>query len=134
MNAILPVEAVDGAGWPEEGLRWVAEPRKSAPGLDSLLSWAVQLGASRVAFTTGKPVRVRVHGRNRRATRVALDEGEIAQVVNHLYGADGMARLRGGQDFDIAYEILVSRTERLRFRLNAPRPRGVPRRPPGQVS
>lgn len=117
MNAIPP--PAPGDGWPEEGLRWVAEPRKSAPGLDSLLSWAVQLGASRVAFTTGKPVRVRVHGRNRRATRLALDEGEIAQVVNHLYGADGMARLRGGQDFDIAYEILVSRTQRLRFRLNA---------------
>ena len=124
MNAVLPIEPPDsapdsGGTWPGEGLRWVAEPRKSAPGLDSVLSWAVSLGASRVAFTTGKPVRVRVHGRNRRATRHALDEGEVAQVVNHLYGADGMARLRGGQDFDIAYEILVSRTERLRFRLNA---------------
>lgn len=27
-------------GWPDEGLCWVTESRKSAPGLDSLLCWA----------------------------------------------------------------------------------------------
>ena len=30
-----------------------------------------------------------------------------------------MARLQGGGGFDVSYEIMVSRTERLRFRLNA---------------
>lgn len=117
-----PAPRSRGPGWPEEGkdgMRWVAEPRKSAPGLDSLLVWAFRLGASRVSFSTGKRVRVRVHGRNRLATREVLDDAEVAAIANHLYSADGVARLQGGKDFDVAYEVAVSRTERLRFRLNA---------------
>lgn len=105
--------------WPGEGGLWVAEPRKSAPGLDSLLAWAYDLGASRVAFQTSHPVWVRLHGRNIRATERSLDEGDLAQITNHLYGADGTARLQGGQDFDVSYEVARSRAERLRFRLNA---------------
>lgn len=105
--------------WRGEDERWVAEARKHAPGLDSLLAWAYRRGASRISFQTGHRVWIRVHGLNSRASRNAQDEAEIAQIVNHLYGADGMARLQGGSDFDVTYEIGVSRTERLRFRLNA---------------
>jgi defect-in-organelle-trafficking protein DotB len=105
--------------WRDHGMRWVAEPRRHAPGLDSLLSWAYRLGASRIAFQTGHPSTIRVHGRNRRVGDYPLDEAEIAQIVNHLYGADGSARLQGAGEFDVSYEIAVSRTERLRFRLNA---------------
>ena len=39
------------------------------------------------------------------STRRAIDEIEFSQIVNHLYGADGMARLQGGNDFDTAYAI-----------------------------
>lgn len=105
--------------WPWDAHRLVEEPRKSAPGLDSLLTWAYRQGASRIAFQTGHPAWTRVHGRNARAGHELLDEAGMSQIVNHLYGADGMARLQGGKDFDVTYEIQVSRTERLRFRLNA---------------
>ena len=64
-------------------------------------------------------MKLRVHGRNRFVTHGLLDEGEIADVTNHLYGSDGIARLQNGSDFDVAYEIAVDRTTRLRFRLNA---------------
>jgi defect-in-organelle-trafficking protein DotB len=97
----------------------VQEPRKSAPGLDSLLTWAFRSRASRIGFQPGHPVWVRIHGQNHRATRSYLDEGEFSQIVNHLYGADGMARLQGGNDFDTAYAIPLDRSTRLRFRLNA---------------
>ncbi|MBR0641211.1 type IV pilus twitching motility protein PilT [Plastoroseomonas hellenica] len=127
MNLVLPVGAAHAAQeeaaapfrWAAEGLAWVKDPRRDAPGLDGLLSWAFRLGASRIAFQTGHPVWIRVHGRNHRATEGTLNEVEIGQVANHLYGADGMARLQGGQDFDVSYEIAVSRAQRLRFRLNA---------------
>jgi defect-in-organelle-trafficking protein DotB len=105
--------------WPDEGVRWVQEPRKSAPGLDSLLTWAFRSRASRIGFQPGHPVWVRIHGQNHRATRSYLDEGEFSQIVTHLYGADGMARLQGGNDFDTAYAIPLDRSTRLRFRLNA---------------
>lgn len=118
--------------WPWDGERLVAEPRKSAPGLDCLLSWSYRRGASRIAFQTGHPVWMRVHGRNQRVGEALLEEAEIGQIVNHLYGADGMARLQGGSDFDVTYEIQVSRTERLRFRLNAT-PTRTSRRDGGNV-
>lgn len=109
----------NAGSWPGEGLPWVTEIRKSAPGLDSLLSWAFEIEASRVAFATGLPVWVRVHGSNRPVTRASLDEAQIAQIANHLYGADGTARLQSGSDFDVSYDIALSRSKRLRFRLNA---------------
>jgi defect-in-organelle-trafficking protein DotB len=100
-------------------MRWVAEPRRSAPGLDSLLTWAFRAKASRIAFQTGHPVWVSIHGHNHRVTQAAVDEYELSEIVNHLYGADGMARLQGGNDFDTAYAIAIDRSTRLRFRLNA---------------
>src|SRR5208337_5109492 len=113
---------VDQTVWPDadrRGLRWVEEPRRRAPGLDSLLTWAFRASASRVSFQTGHPVWVGIHGRNHRLTRTAIDEIEFSHIVNHLYGADGMARLQGGNNFDTAYAIAISRSTRLRFRVNA---------------
>lgn len=108
--------------WPDaenRSLRWVEQPRIEAPGLDSLLIWAFNAGASRIAFQTGHPIWVRIHGQNYRVTTKPTDEMDFSQIVNHLYGADGMARLQGGSDFDTAYSIAISRAVRLRFRLNA---------------
>ncbi len=123
MSAVLEAthEEIGSAseGWPEQGLRWVEDPRKSAPGLDSLLIWAHRQGASRISFQTGHPVWIMVHGRNRKATSKALSEVEVSVVTNHLYGADGTARLQGGSDFDVSYAVAISRSERLRFRVNA---------------
>jgi defect-in-organelle-trafficking protein DotB len=117
----MPDGADRGVIWPDadrKGMRWVAEARKSAPGLDSLLTWAYREGASRVHFQTGHPVWVSIHGGNHRATEQPIDEIDFSHIVNHLYGADGMARLQGGTDFDTAYAIQIDRSTRLRFRLN----------------
>jgi defect-in-organelle-trafficking protein DotB len=121
--------------WPDadkRGLRWVEEPRVDAPGLDSLLIWAFDASASRVAFQTGHAVKVRIHGHNYQVTSQPLDEMDFSRIVNHLYGADGMARLQGGSDFDTAYAIAVSRSIRLRFRINAT-PTRTSRRDSGNI-
>ncbi|WP_292530081.1 ATPase, T2SS/T4P/T4SS family [Methylocystis sp.] len=118
MLNVVKTDAAAGREWEGPGLCWVADPRKSAPGLDSLLTWAYRAGASRISFQTGGSPSIRVYGRNRKVNDDTLDEAEIAQIVNHLYGADGMARLQGGAALDTTYEIAVSRSERLRYRLN----------------
>ena len=121
-SATLSPTAPAAFVWPDAdriGLHWVKDARRLAPGLDSLLTWAFSVGASRIAFQTGHPVWVRVHGRNYRVTTRSIDEMDFSQIVNHLYGADGMARLQGGTDFDTAYAIQIDRSTRLRFRLNA---------------
>ena len=109
------------AGCDRRDLRWVEEPRKqrARPGL------AADLGLPRRArrasrFQTGHPVWVacsRAQPPRHRDTRST--SCDFSQIVNHLYGADGMARLQGGNDFDTAYAIPLDRSTRLRFRLNA---------------
>ena len=89
------------------------------PGWIPLLTWAFRAEAARIAFQTGHPVWVSIHGHNHRVTQAAVNEYELSGIVNHLYGADGMARLQGGNDFDTAYAIPINRWTRLRFRLNA---------------
>ena len=129
-----PVGA-SGVRWPDaerRDLRWVEEARRHAPGLDGLLVWAFEAKASRIAFQSGHPVWVRIHGQNHRVTERAVDDYEFSQIVNHVYGADGMARLQMGKDFDTAYSISLSRSRRLRFRLNAT-PTRTPRRDGGNV-
>lgn len=103
----------------KRGFLWVEQPRVSSIGLDGLLVWAHQNGASRISIQTGRPVMVRIYGENRYVTLAPIDEMQISLIVNHLYGSDGMARLQGGSDFDTAYTIGISRDLRLRFRLNA---------------
>ena len=124
-----------GVRWPDadrRDLRWVEEARRHAPGLDGLLVWAFEAKASRIAFQSGHPVWVRIHGQNHQVTERAVDDYEFSQIVNHVYGADGMARLQMGKDFDTAYSISLSRSRRLRFRLNAT-PTRTPRRDGGNV-
>ncbi len=119
MNAITEVPGPAAEMWSGEDLKWVVDQRKYAPGLDSLLTWAYDVGASRVAFKTGHPIWLRIHGRNWLVTKQSLDSMDVSQIANHLYGADGTARLQGGEDFDVMYSISRSRTKRLRFRVNA---------------
>ena len=83
MNAISPLTC---RPWPDEGLRWVTEPRRHAPGLDSLLAWVSGEGASRISFHTGKPVWLRIHGRNYAVTQHALDQAEIAAITGAELG------------------------------------------------
>ncbi len=134
--ALAPLDArADRVRWPDadrRDLRWVEEARRSAPGLDALLVWAFEASASRIAFQSGHPVWVRIHGQNRQVTERAVDDYEFSQIVNHVYGADGMARLQMGKDFDTAYSISLSRSRRLRFRLNAT-PTRTPRRDGGNI-
>jgi defect in organelle trafficking protein DotB len=120
-GAARALSPADAKPFDPKALRWVLDPRKSAPGLDALLIHAYRQGASRISFQTGKPVWIRVHGRNERVGSEPLDEAEAADITNHMYGADGIARLQGGGSINVSYEIVLSRSGRLRFRVN-----GVP--------
>ena len=122
MSEGAQVIAFPGAGdeeWSAEGQPWIRESRRDAPGLDSLFVWAYRMRASRVWFQSGERAGIRLHGRNRFVTKEIVDEGQMAQIANHLYGADGTARLQNGSDFDVSYEVPLGRRDRLRFRINA---------------
>jgi len=47
-------------------------------------------------------------------TGPSLDEADTGLIVNHLYGADGMARIQGGKDLNVMYvkSMAFSRSRR----------------------
>ena len=112
-------EPSDPVAWPDNGARWVVDPRRDAPGLDNFMSHVHKLGADQIQFATFQPASFRLYGRNYKVkSRAPLDERDAGLIVNHLYGADRMARLQGGQDINVMYVIGVPRREVLRFRVN----------------
>ena len=119
MNQISPtlpeekIEQVDRGLWPGE------PPAFGARNLDELMIWAYREGASDIRLQTNTPVFIQIHGRMRQVTSRALTQAEIEEAVNRLYGADGQARLKGGSDFDVSYEVRPDRRTRMRFRVNA---------------
>jgi len=84
-----------------------------------LADLAFRTGASEIRLQTNRPVFVQLHGRLRIVTSRPLNEGEVEDAVNRLYGADGQARLKGSDDFDVSYEVQPDRRTRMRFRVNA---------------
>ena len=115
MNQIarLPLPSAEDGFWPGEGEVFTRES------LDGLFEWSYRLGASDIRLETHKPVFVQLHGRMRKVTRRSFTEREVEEAVNRLYGAEGVARLKRGDDFDVSYEVQPDRRTRLRFRGNA---------------
>jgi defect-in-organelle-trafficking protein DotB len=114
MNQIARIPpASDDGFWPGE------KPSFTRECLDDLFAWAYRRDVSDIRLQTHEPARVQIHGRLQQVTRRTLTEGEIEEAVNALYGADGQARLKGGDDFDVSYEVQPDRRTRMRFRVNA---------------
>ena len=109
----LPLSQPEDGLWPGHDAVFTRES------LDSLFEWAFRLGASDIRIETHKPVFMQLHGRMRKSTDRTFTEREVEEAVNRLYGAEGVARLKRGEDFDVSYEVQPDRRTRLRFRVNA---------------
>lgn len=99
--------------WPDE------RPTFTRHCLDEFFAWAYRKDVSDIRLQTHEPIRIQLHGRLLRVTRRTLTESEVEESVNALYGADGQARLKQGEDFDVSYEVEPDRRTRMRFRVNA---------------
>ncbi len=86
---------------------------------DEILMHSVKLGASDITFQTDEPIIAEIYGRLRRVTRRKLSNPEVGDVINAIYGPNGMAQLLSGKDIDTHYEIRPNRSDRYRFRINA---------------
>ena len=111
--AASPGEQADRGLWPGDSASFTRD------GLDGLLIWANRLDASEIRLQTNTPIFIQRHGRLRQVSARGLTQPEIEEAVNRLYGADGQARLKGGSDFDVSYEVRPDRRTRMRFRVNA---------------
>ncbi|MDX1900672.1 MAG: Dot/Icm type IV secretion system ATPase DotB [Gammaproteobacteria bacterium] len=87
--------------------------------MNNILMHSVKLGASDITIQTGEAIIAEIYGRLRRVTRRRLSNTEVGEVINEMYGPNGMAQIMSGKDIDTHYEIRPNRSERYRFRINA---------------
>lgn len=98
---------------PDEPLRFSAES------LDRMLIHGTNLNASDITIQTNSPVLGEIYGRLERLTKRDISNTEVGDILNIIYGANGTTQIFSGKDVDTHYEIRPSRTQRLRFRVNA---------------
>jgi len=92
--------------------------RLSIDAVNEILMHAVKLGASDITFQTGEPVYAEIYGRLKKVTRRKLSNTEVGEIINAMYGPNGMAQIMSGKDVDTHYEIRPNRSDRFRFRIN----------------
>jgi defect-in-organelle-trafficking protein DotB len=93
--------------------------RLSIEATDEILMHCVKLGASDITLQTNEPVYAEIYGRLRKVTRRPIANTEVGEVINAMYGPNGVAQLMSGKDLDTHYEIRPNRSDRYRFRINA---------------
>lgn len=110
--SLIKGESAAGQTWPDEPVRFQDEH------VDEFLLWCVKQGSSDVTFQTDRPVYNEIHGKLYPGTFRPLDGADMAIILTKLYGPEAQARLAGGDDLDVSYEIRPERYTRYRFRVN----------------
>lgn len=87
--------------------------------LAPLLTHCFRLGASDITIQTSEAVFCEIHGRLLRCTHHELNQSEVSELINELYGANATTQIMRGDDLDTHYEVRPTRRERFRFRVNA---------------
>ncbi len=86
--------------------------------IDKLLVFCHRQGASDITLQTSEPVFAEIHGLLYKLTKRKLNNTEVGEILNYMYGPNGTTQLLSGRDVDTHYEIRPTRTERFRYRVN----------------
>ena len=88
--------------------------------LDNLALWASKQGCSDITFRPRSPVWVRKDGDWHQATLRPVNANEIYSLIDETSkNKSASARVKGGEQYDYAFEIKEDRFIRKRFRVNA---------------
>lgn len=98
--------------FPREPTRFTIEQ------LNELFIHCTNKGASDITIQTGETIIAEVHGRLYSITQRKMTHNETNDILNAIYGANGIAQIMSGTDIDTHYEIRPNRTDRYRFRIN----------------
>ena len=117
MAARKPVSLLKGKEnkaqtWPDEPGRFTQES------IDPFLLWSVKQGASDITLQTDRPIYQELDGVLYPGTYRSLDAADMAAALHKIYGPEAQARLAGGNDLDLSYEVRPDRYTRIRFRVN----------------
>lgn len=86
--------------------------------LHKLLEYCVKKDVSDITFQSYDKVMAEIYGKLHRITRRVLQHTEVSEILNILYGPNGVAQILSGVDLDTHYEIKPERGVRYRFRVN----------------
>lgn len=87
--------------------------------INELLVFCANNNASDITFQSEEAVFAEIYGRLFKVTKRKLTNNEVSEIINAMYGANGIAQILSGDDIDTHYEVRPSRFERYRFRINA---------------
>ena len=87
--------------------------------INPLLEHCQKFSVSDITIQTNEPVIAEIYGRLMQVTRRKLNNTEVGEVINSIYGPNGTTRLLSGEDIDTNYEFKANRIERFRYRVNA---------------
>lgn len=103
----------------EHSLLMKDEPQRfTKEEIDKLLVYCHKQGASDITLQTHEPVFAEIHGLLYKLTKRKLNNTEVGEILNYIYGPNGTTQLLSGRDVDTHYEIRPARTERYRYRVN----------------
>lgn len=85
---------------------------------NNLLLFACDSSVSDVTIQSDECVYFEIHGEQCQVTNRKLTNHELEELTNFIYGPNGTARIKQGEDIDMSYEIRRSRNQRHRFRIN----------------
>ncbi len=117
MAARKPVSLLKGKDniaetWPDEPARFIDDL------IDPFLLWCVKKNSSDITIQTDRPVYNEIYGVLYPATFRPVDAADMNVFLTKIYGPEATARLAGGNDLDLSYEIRPDRYTRIRFRVN----------------
>ena len=117
MAARQPVSLLKGKDniaetWPHE------PPRFTDDMIDEFLLWCVKRNSSDITIQTDRPVYNEIYGVLYPAIFRPIDAADMNVFLTKIYGPEATARLAGGNDLDLSYEIRPDRYTRIRFRVN----------------
>ncbi|GAB4393253.1 MAG: Dot/Icm type IV secretion system ATPase DotB [Gammaproteobacteria bacterium] len=96
------------------------EPTRFTPEyLDRILEFCEQHNTSDITIQTNEPIYAEIYGRLYQIVKRHLSNTEVGDLLNTIYGPNGVAQLLSGADVDTHYEFKPSRTQRYRYRVNA---------------
>ncbi|MFM8454922.1 MAG: Dot/Icm type IV secretion system ATPase DotB [Gammaproteobacteria bacterium] len=95
------------------------EPIRFTPeAFDRLLIHCVKLDASDVTIQSNAHILAEIHGKLKPVTIRKLNNTEVGDILNTIYGANGTTQIYSGKDVDTHYEVRPNRAQRYRFRVN----------------
>jgi defect-in-organelle-trafficking protein DotB len=97
---------------PDEPSRFTLED------MDKMLIHCTNLDASDVTIQSAQYIYAELHGRLYPVTTRMLNNSEVGDILNAIYGPNATTQIASGRDVDTHYEVRPNRTERYRFRVN----------------